>query len=101
MQAAKASRACSLLALLVGLCLTATTACGADELVQCTDICDELDSCFEDFDTTECIDRCEDQSEAAIDTCNDCLDDSEQECTDCTGATCSVFIEGGMVLPPQ
>lgn len=100
MRIAKALRAHSVLALLVGLCLSTATACGTDEVVQCTDICDELDSCFEDFDTTQCIDRCEDQSEAAIDTCNDCLDESEMECTDCTGAQCSVFIGGGMVLPP-
>lgn len=68
----------------------------AEELIDCTDMCDELDSCFEEgFDQTDCIDSCEDQPEVAIEDCDACLDESERECSDCIGI-CSVFIEGGL-----
>ena len=90
-----------LIALLFGLCLTGASACGTEEAIQCTDICDELDTCDENFDLTSCYDTCESQSDANIDTCNDCLDASENECTDCSAECVRLSPPAGAVLPQQ
>lgn len=75
--------------------LTGATACGGEELIECTDLCFELEDCFDaTVDRTDCIDSCEDEAEVTIDVCDNCLDESERECTECPSA-CAVFIEGG------
>jgi hypothetical protein len=85
----------TLLALFLSAGFATGVACDAEEIIDCTDLCDELDSCFDEgFGTVDCIDSCEEQAEATIDNCDACLDESERECSECTGV-CSVFIEGG------
>ena len=74
--------------------LAGAAACGGDELIECTDLCFELEGCFDPMvDRTDCIDSCEDEAEVTIDVCDNCLDESERECSECPGA-CAVFIEG-------
>lgn len=77
----------------IAVVLAAFAACDSDEVIDCVDLCDELDSCFADgFDSTECVDGCEEQAEAAIDTCDLCLDDNDRECVAC-GAECAIFTD--------
>ncbi len=63
----------------------------AEQAVDCADICMEADDCLDDFDSTECLDRCEDQPQSEVDACDMCLDDSETECSTC-GASCAPLL---------
>lgn len=66
---------------LIGTTSLAITACDsdeADELIQCTDICNAYIDCNNaDVDLDSCVDACEDQrsnTTAAFEGCEDCVD---------------------------
>jgi hypothetical protein len=55
----------------------------ADELLQCTDICNAFIDCTNsEADVSDCIDQCEDQqsnTNPAFETCEDCVDSNACE----------------------
>ena len=52
--------------------------CGAEEFIDCTDICTDVEACVGDeFGVRDCRDKCVDQSQNAIDQCDACLDSSD------------------------
>lgn len=69
-------------------------ACGeVEEFVDCADICGDYEDCLgDDFDRSECIDRCEEQPQNQIDTCDACLDGDGDQCIDCTAACAPLAI---------
>ena len=52
------------------------------ELFDCSAICSAFELCVDDdgFDTTECIDRCEENADAS-----DLFEEQAEDCTDCVG----------------
>ena len=55
----------------------------AEELIDCTDICTDVEDCIGDeFEVRECRQSCDDQSQNAINQCDACLDSAES-CGEC------------------
>lgn len=81
-----------LFALLLVLAVTLGLAsCAADEIIDCTDLCETLDDCFDDdVDFFNCVDQCEDEAETTIESCDNCLDDEMGVCMQCS-AECDPF----------
>lgn len=76
----------SLVGALVGLAIAASSACDsdeADELLQCSDICNAYIDCNNsEADLDDCIDACEDQesnTSPAFEGCEDCVDSNACE----------------------
>lgn len=65
------------------LAITACDSDEADELLQCTDICNAYIDCTNsEADVDDCVDRCEDQesnTNQAFETCEDCVDSNACE----------------------
>jgi hypothetical protein len=91
------------LGLTISVPVLSLAACGeADELFDCTQICNRYDECVdEDSDVTACVDQCEDNADGEngeafadqADECETCLDDrSCAESFPCTDECAGVII---------
>ena len=79
-----------------------SAACNATDEVEkritCADVCNRYEECFDDgYDTSACIDRCEDDAtadedkERRLETCEDCMDD--RSCTSTVFACTTECVE--------
>ncbi|MCA9579567.1 MAG: hypothetical protein R3B40_09340 [Polyangiales bacterium] len=67
---------------IIALLALNTTGC-AEEFIDCTDICTDVEDCVGDeFGVRDCRQSCVDQSQNAINECDACLD-STDTCGDC------------------
>ena len=56
----------------------------AEELIDCTDICTDVEDCIGDeFGVRDCRQSCQEQSQNAINECDACLDDNPNSCGPC------------------